>query len=112
MDGPALDLDRLRAIAQRLGETPQQVARTLLDELEAALTTIDAELGRGDLEAVGHAAHAAQTSALMLDAGPTVAALRALETAASAGDAAAAQSAHRELSDRWPRLAAELRQAL
>jgi len=41
-----------------------------------------------------------------------VAALRALEAAASAEDAAAARSAHRELAGRWPRLAAELRQAL
>jgi hypothetical protein len=108
--GGELDLSRLGALAQRLGESPERVAQTLVDELEAAVSAIDAGLARGELDAVAHAAHAAQSSALMIGAGPTLAALRAIEAAAGARDGTAARTAHGELADRWTALAVRLRQ--
>jgi hypothetical protein len=87
------DPARLHALAENLGQAPQAIARTLYDELRAARIQIDAGLAGEDLVAVGDGAHAARNSALMVGAGPLLAELRVLETAADAGELAAARGA-------------------
>ncbi|HEY3772986.1 MAG TPA: hypothetical protein VGL69_08340 [Solirubrobacteraceae bacterium] len=87
------DPARLRALAENLGQTPQAIAGTLYDELRAARAQIDAGLAGEDLVAVGDGAHAARNSALMVGAKPLLTELRALETAADAGELAAAREA-------------------
>jgi hypothetical protein len=97
----ALDRERLRALAERLGESPGSVARTLHDELLAARARIEAGLAAGDLPAVGEGAHAARNSTLMLDARPVTLGLRALQRAADDDDPPAARAA-------WARITGEL----
>ena len=101
--------ERLRELAAELGETPAQVAGTLLTELERALTELDAGLAAGDHERVGHESHAARNSVLMLDERPMLAALRALDDAMRRGDPAGAHAARDELSGLWRELAVVLR---
>ncbi len=91
--GTEPDPARLRALAENLGQTPQAVARTLHNELRAARAQIDTGLTGEDLVAVGDGAHAARNSALMVGAKPLLAELRALETAADAGELGAAREA-------------------
>jgi hypothetical protein len=86
----AFDRARLEALAERLEQSPADVAAALRDELTAALAQIDAGLRAGDLAPVADGAHAARNSALMLGAGPLLAGLRALEHAAGRGETEAA----------------------
>jgi hypothetical protein len=110
MEGGAAPLDRSRldAIATQLGETAADVAATLRSELGRALADIDAGLAAAAPEAVALAAHAARNSALMIAAGPTLAALDELERAARADDLKTAAVAAGRLRQRWPPLRAQL----
>jgi hypothetical protein len=94
-----LDLGRLEALGPELGQTGAQVARTLADELRRAFADMDAALGTGDLDAAGHAVHAARNSALMIAADPMIAGLRALDRALGAGDLAGARAVRARLDD-------------
>jgi len=96
--GEDLDPGRLQALAERLGQTPEAVARTLHDELLAARAEIDAGLADGDPEPIGHGAHAARNSVLMIGAQAVLLELRALEAAAVAGELEAARLARRRVS--------------
>lgn len=92
-----LDRTRLAELAQQLGQSPEEVARTLRDELVAARARIDAGLAGEDRIAVGDGAHAARNSALMVGARPLLAELRAIQTAADGGDFATARSAREQV---------------
>jgi len=98
------DPARLRALADRLGETPERVARTLHGELLQARAALDAGLADGNLTAVADAAHGARNSALMVGAGPLLDELRALETAADAGELQAAREARARAGERLAHL--------
>jgi hypothetical protein len=87
------DPARLAEIAEKLDQTPAAIAATLRDELLAARAQIDAGLAAEDMVAIGDGAHAARNSALMADATPLLAQLRALEIAADGGDLRAAREA-------------------
>jgi hypothetical protein len=89
---------RLQAVAESLGQTPEAVARTLHDELLGARAEIDAGLAEGDPETIGHGAHAARNSVLMIGAPAVLLELRALETEAAGGDLEAARLARRRVS--------------
>jgi hypothetical protein len=104
------DPARLRALAGNLGQSPEAVARTLHDELLAARTQIDDGLADEDLVAVGHGAHAARNSALMVGGGPLLAELRALETAADRGALGAAREARGRADDGLAELIDALRE--
>lgn len=97
--GGDVDTTRLAELAVQLGQEPEAVARRLHDELVAARARIDAGLADGDQVAVGDGAHAARNSALMVGARPLLAGLRAVETAADAGDLPAARAAREQVED-------------
>jgi hypothetical protein len=96
--GEDLDPGRLQALAEHLGQTSEAVAHTLHDELLGARAEIDAGLADGDPETIGHGAHAARNSVLMIGAPAVLLELRALEVAATAGDLEAARRARRRVS--------------
>ena len=106
-----LDLSRLHAIGEHLGESAGAIARTLYEELGRAMAELDAGLAAGDGEAAYRAVHAARNSALMISATPMLAALRALEAALGAGDRAGARDAREALGGHWSRVEVALRGA-
>jgi hypothetical protein len=108
---PELDLGRLGAIAEQLGESPGAIAQTLHEELSRAMAELDRGLATGDDEAADRAVHAARNSALMISASPMLASLRAMAAVLAAGDRAAARDVRVALDGHWSRLAAALRAA-
>jgi hypothetical protein len=98
------DLRRLTQLHEHLGSEIPEIVAILLGELTRAIAEIEAEIEAGDLEAAALAAHAARNSALMLDAKPTLAALREIEAAARTEDLAMAKAAREDLREAWPAL--------
>ncbi|MGI8506539.1 MAG: hypothetical protein ACR2MK_06975 [Solirubrobacteraceae bacterium] len=103
-----LDLDRLTALGELLGSELPELGARLLTELTRAVDEVDAAVKDGDLAAAALAAHAARNSALMLDAGPTLAALEEVESGARAHDVALARAGLARLLAAWPALARRL----
>ncbi len=108
---PELDVSRLSELQQLLGTEVPAIVRTLVDELTAAVASIDEGLRTGDLSAVATAAHAGRNSALMIDAQPVLLALKQLETCARNEEAEGAAAAGASLRRAWPRLRRQLERA-
>jgi hypothetical protein len=106
-----LDLDRLVALEQLLGQSVAEIVETLVGELAAALESVGAALDAENLPEAALAAHAARNSALMIEARPMLARLDVLEACARREDLPGAAQAHRTLLGDWPPLRAELRRA-
>jgi len=99
-----LDLTRLTELQELLGSELSEIVATLVDEITRAVDEIEAGIADGDLRAAALAAHAARNSALMLDAKPTLDALRAIETGARDEDLVIAQEGLERLRSAWPAL--------
>ncbi len=78
-------------------ESAQELVRLFIDSGDATLRDISAALGRGDLAAVGYAAHSFKGSSASIRAGSASAAAARLEEAARAG-----------ATDQMPQLEAQL----
>jgi len=106
-----LDPARLAALEEQLGRGSAEIAATLAAQLASALEVMSRALAADDLDEAGLAAHAARSSALMLDAEAMLDRLTELETAARGGDAAGARAAQGRLLEVWPALRAGLERA-
>jgi hypothetical protein len=103
--GPPLpDHGRIEQLQQRLGLSRAEIVATLAAELTRAMAGIECALADGDLHHAGLAAHAARSSALMIDAQPLLERLRTLETCARGGDLPAARAAQDGVELAWAAL--------
>jgi HPt (histidine-containing phosphotransfer) domain-containing protein len=106
------DLRRLHELPELLGSELPVIVATLLAELTRATDQVHRAIGSGDWAAAAEAAHAARSSALMLDAGPLLEILGRLELAAAHADRAAAEDARAQLEQTWPALRSGLEDAI
>jgi len=84
-DAP-VDWEQLMALTEGDHEFAQQLVQLFIDSGDAALREIGAALDRGDLAAIGRAAHAFKGSSANIRAQSASAAAASLEEAARAGD--------------------------
>lgn len=105
------DAARLAELQDLLGTDLDAIVATLVRELSQAIDAVADGLAARDLDAVSRAAHAARNSALMIDAGPLLERLAALESAARRADMAAALEAQAQLAAAWPGLRRRLERA-
>lgn len=101
----------LADLQAQLGADAHEIAATLLTELSGALSRAGEAVRTGQMDAAAQAAHAARSSALLLDDRPLVDALGELEGAARALDGTAVAAAHARVTELWDPLRERLRAA-
>ena len=84
-DAPA-DWDHIMAVSEGDQEFAQELVQLFIDSGDATLRAIREALGRGDLAAMGSAAHSFKGSSANIRAGSVSAAAGRLEEAARAGE--------------------------
>jgi HPt (histidine-containing phosphotransfer) domain-containing protein len=94
-----VDWDQLMSLADGDGEFAGQLVELFIDSGDAALADIRAALGRGDLPAVGRAAHAFKGSSANIRARPVSEAAERLEKAARAGELGQLSALEEELRE-------------
>jgi CheY-like chemotaxis protein/HPt (histidine-containing phosphotransfer) domain-containing protein len=99
VDDSPVDWDQFLATMDGDQESAQELVRLFIDSGDATLRDISAALGRGDLAAVGYAAHSFKGSSASIRARSASAAAAQLEEAARAG-----------ATDRMPQLEERLQQ--
>jgi len=98
LDAP-VDWEQFMAVADGDREFAQELVQLFIDSGDAALRDIRAALDRGDLPAVGRAAHSFKGSSANIRAQSAAAAAARLEEAARAGDAERISELERQLRD-------------
>ncbi len=98
LDAP-VDWEQFMAVADGDRQFAQELVQLFIDSGDAALRDIRAALDRGDLPAVGRAAHSFKGSSANIRAQSAAAAAARLEEAARAGDAERISELERQLRD-------------
>src|SRR5208283_4216426 len=98
LDAP-IDWEQFMAVADGDRQFAQELVQLFIDSGDAALRDIRAALERGDLPAVGRAAHSFKGSSANIRAPSAAAAAARLEEAARTGDADRISELERQLRD-------------
>jgi HPt (histidine-containing phosphotransfer) domain-containing protein len=105
---PLVDHARITALEELMKEPVAALVDELAHSMDESIGRAQQALTDSDLDTAARAAHRGRNDALIVGAGPLERALAALETAARAGESAAAEAALGASVDAWSMTRPEL----